>query len=217
MLWWRTTRKRKKNTSDDSYIYQLSLVLATATISYNEVSVFTIAPSYSLSLTFSITIACDTCTHRYLPTWYWAVSTLYDVGYSCIILLSSTALVLSRKLKRQLRRESSVALKIRDWPANQKVLRLDFGVNPPTSTTQIAGFTGGRSYYREHHSITTLTTAAEEVMRSYTSSSGPPAVREKNYRAAWSRGGIDRVAGASAMPVRGYCPLQYLCTQLRAG
>ena len=46
-------------------------------------------------------------------------------------------------------------------------------------------------------------------MRPCTSSSGPSTIQEKNDRAAWSRVEIDRAAGASAVLMRGYCPLHY--------
>ena len=51
---------------------------------------------------------------------------------------------------------------------------------------------------------------AEEVMRTYTSSSGPPAMQGKSGRAAWSSMGKDRAVGGSAVLVRGYFPLHFL-------
>ena len=74
---------------------------------------------------------------------------------------------------------------------------------------------GRRSCYREHHFYFIILMAeAEEVMRPYTSSSGPHAMQGKSGRAAWSRMGIDRAAGAGAVLVRGYFPIHFMLCEI---
>ena len=57
-------------------------------------------------------------------------------------MLSLTALVFSRKLKRQFSREIEYFVET-EVPRLANESRLFFGENPPTSTTQMLVFTGG--------------------------------------------------------------------------